>query len=160
MRIEKHRLDELAGAKYNPRKVLKPGDVAYEKLRASIEAFGYVEPVIVNARNNVIVGGHQRVAVMRDLGYTEIDCVIVDLPEKEERSLNVALNKISGEWDGDLLKDLLATMDGDMFALTGFDERDLEAMLKEVDMADFDGEQPERTKVCQCPKCGFEWCEK
>ena len=73
MQIEKHNIAELKAAEYNPRKDLKPGDAEYEKLKRSIETFGYVEPVIWNKRTGVVVGGHQRLKVMKDLGYTEVD---------------------------------------------------------------------------------------
>ena len=111
MQIEKHAVEELKAAEYNPRKDLKPGDPEYEKLKRSIQEFGYVEPVIWNRRTGRVVGGHQRLKVMKDLGYTEVDCVVVDLEEPQEKALNIALNKISGEWDTTLLADLLRDLD-------------------------------------------------
>ena len=112
MQIEKKKVDDLKAAAYNPRKDLQPGDAEYEKLKRSIVEFGYVEPVIWNKRTGIVVGGHQRLKVMKDLGYTEVDCVIVDLDESKEKALNIALNKISGEWNNDLLADLLRDLDG------------------------------------------------
>ena len=96
MEIERRKVDELKAAEYNPRKDLRPGDAEYEKLKRSIQEFGYVEPVIWNKRTGTVVGGHQRLKVMKDLGYEEVDCVVVDLDEKKEKALNIALNKISG----------------------------------------------------------------
>lgn len=123
MQIEKKKVDDLKAAAYNPRKDLQPGDAEYEKLKRSILEFGYVEPVIWNKRTGIVVGGHQRLKVMKDLGYTEVDCVIVDLDESKEKALNIALNKISGEWNNDLLADLLRDLDGSGYdiTLTGFD---------------------------------------
>ncbi|WP_338052319.1 ParB N-terminal domain-containing protein [Pumilibacter intestinalis] len=123
MQIEKKKVDDLRAAAYNPRKDLQPGDAEYEKLKRSILEFGYVEPVIWNKRTGIVVGGHQRLKVMKDLGYTEVDCVIVDLDESKEKALNIALNKISGEWNNDLLADLLRDLDGSGYdiTLTGFD---------------------------------------
>lgn len=123
MQIEKKPVDDLKAADYNPRKNLKPGDAEYEKLKRSIEEFGYVEPVIWNKRTGTVVGGHQRLKVMKDLGYEEVDCVVVDLDEKKEKALNVALNKISGEWDNTLLANLLKDLDDSGYDLTftGFD---------------------------------------
>lgn len=123
MQIEKKAVDELKTAEYNPRKDLKPGDIEYEKLKRSIEEFGYVEPVIWNKQTGTVVGGHQRLKVMKDLGYEEVDCVVVDLDEKKEKALNVALNKISGEWDNALLANLLKDLDDSGYDLTftGFD---------------------------------------
>ena len=74
MQIIKKKIDELKPANYNPRKNLKPGDKEYEKLKKSIKEFGYVEPVIYNKRTGIVVGGHQRLKVLKDLGYEEIGC--------------------------------------------------------------------------------------
>lgn len=68
-----------------------------------VTEFGYVEPVIWNKRSGNVIGGHQRLTVMKNLGYTEVDCVIVDLDDMGEKALNIALNKIQGEWDRDKL---------------------------------------------------------
>lgn len=98
MLIEKKNVTELLPADYNPRKDLKPGDKEYEKLKRSIEQFGYVEPVIWNSTTSRVVGGHQRLKVLIDTGITEVECVIVEMDADKEKALNVALNKISGEW--------------------------------------------------------------
>ena len=103
MNIEKVAVEKLQAAAYNPRKALMPGDAEYEKLKRSITEFGYVEPVIWNKRTGNVVGGHQRLTVLKHLGFTEVDCVVVDLDDKREKALNVALNKIQGEWDKDKL---------------------------------------------------------
>ena len=123
MQIEKRAVAELKAAPYNPRKDLKPGDAEYEKLKRSIQEFGYVEPVIWNKRTGTVVGGHQRLKVMKDLGYEEVDCVVVDLDEQKEKALNIALNKISGEWDEGLLANLLKDLDNNGYDITftGFD---------------------------------------
>jgi DNA modification methylase len=123
MNFEKISVGELKSASYNPRKDLKPGDAEYEKLKRSIQEFGYVEPVIWNKRTGTVVGGHQRIKVMKDLGYEEVDCVVVDLDEQKEKALNIALNKISGEWDEGLLATLLKDLDNNGYDITftGFD---------------------------------------
>lgn len=132
MKIDIQSIDKLTGAPYNPRKDLKPGDKEYDKLKQSIEHFGYVEPIIVNDRTGYIVGGHQRLKVLQDLGYTEIEVVHVDLDENNEKALNVALNKISGDWDADKLEDLLRELniaeDFDV-ELTGFDMGELDTLF-------------------------------
>ena len=123
MQIEKIAIDKLKAAEYNPRKDLKPGDAEFEKLRRSIEQFGYVEPAIWNKRTGNIVGGHQRIKILKYLGHAEADCVVVDLDEAQEKALNIALNKISGEWDTGLLTSLLKDLEHSGFdlSLTGFD---------------------------------------
>lgn len=147
MEIRKIAVGELHAAEYNPRKDLKPGDPEYEKLKRSIQEFGYVEPVIWNSRTGNVVGGHQRLKVMKDLGYEEVDCVVVDLDEQQERALNVALNKISGEWDEALLTNLLKDLDaaGYDITLTGFDLAEAQALfgsgsMENVHEDDFDAE--------------------
>ena len=82
MQIEKEPVEQLKAAAYNPRKELKSGDAEYEKLKRSITEFGYVEPVIWNKRSGNVVGGHQRLTVLKDIGETQIDCVIVDLDDQ------------------------------------------------------------------------------
>ncbi|CUH97119.1 hypothetical protein P22_3245 [Propionispora sp. 2/2-37] len=115
MKIKNMKIADLKPAKYNPRKDLKPGDVEYEQLKKSILAFGYVDPIIVNGRNNVVIGGHQRLKVLAELGNTTVDVSVVDLDEKNEKALNVALNKISGEWDMPMLQDILLELNTDGF---------------------------------------------
>lgn len=131
MRIEKRNIEELIPANYNPRKDLQPNDTEYIKIKRSIETFGYVDPIIVNERTGVIVGGHQRLKVLKDLGYDEVDVSVVDLSEENEKALNVALNKISGDWDNFKLKELLEELDTGTIdvTLTGFDEEEIEDLM-------------------------------
>jgi len=133
MLIEKKNTAELLPADYNPRKDLKPGDPEYEKLKRSIEQFGYVELVIWNKMTGRVVGGHQRLKVLIDMGITEVECVVVELPEDKEKALNIALNKISGEWDKDKLALLIADLQGADFdvSLTGFDPAELDDLFKD-----------------------------
>lgn len=131
MTIEKIPAARLNPAAYNPRKDLKPGDREYEKLRRSIAEFGYVEPVIWNRQTGNVVGGHQRLKVLVDMGQTEIDCVVVDLDLRREKALNVALNKIQGDWDEEKLASLMAEFDATDFdvSLTGFEAGEVDALL-------------------------------
>jgi len=141
MDIRKIPIDELSVAEYNPRKDLQPDDAEYIKLKRGIEAFGCVEPLVVNA-DMTVIGGHQRLKVLRELGYTEVDCVVVDLDKTQEKVLNIELNKISGEWDMSKLKDLLGEIDDAMFdvSLTGFDPDEIEDIMTqfEQDIEDID----------------------
>lgn len=133
MLIEKKRTAELLPAEYNPRKDLRPGDAEYEKLKRSIEQFGYVEPVIWNKTTGRVVGGHQRLKVLLDMGMTEVDCVVVELDAEKEKALNIALNKISGEWDKEKLALLISDLQGADFdvSLTGFEPDEIDALFKD-----------------------------
>ena len=130
MKFEKVKLKDLKHADYNPRKDLKPSDSEYQKIKKSIEEFGYVDPIIVNA-DNTIIGGHQRAKVLVDLGFKEIDIVRIDIDKTKEKALNVALNKITGEWDFDKLSQVLEDLDLEEFDLeiTGFDLDEIDDLL-------------------------------
>jgi len=133
MRIEKKNISDLLPAGYNPRKDLQPGDAEYEKLKRSIQEFDYIDPVIWNQQTRTVVGGHQRLKVLQDLGHTKVEVSVVDLPLGKEMALNVALNKVSGDWDTSKLSDLmldLQDMDIDM-ELTGFDMDEINDLLPE-----------------------------
>lgn len=134
MLIEKKNTADLLPADYNPRKDLKPGDAEYEKLKRSIEQFGYVEPVIWNKTTGRVVGGHQRLKVLMDMGMTEVDCVVVEMDEDKEKALNIALNKISGDWDKDKLALLIADLQGADFdvSLTGFEPAEIDDLFKDT----------------------------
>ena len=135
MRIEQLPIADLTPADYNPRKDLRPGDPDYEKLKRSLTEFGYVEPVIWNKTTGHVVGGHQRLKVLEDLGETTVDCVVVELDETREKALNVALNKISGDWDQDKLALLIADLDASDFdaELTGFDDDEIAQLIGSLD---------------------------
>ena len=138
MKIIKKQIDELLPASYNPRKDLTPDDKEYQKIKRSIEEFGYVEPIIYNVTTNTIVGGHQRLKVLRELGYTEINVVEIEETEEREKALNIALNKIEGEWDMTALKDLLQELDtGEIdMDLTGFEDWEIEQLMTQVHQDD------------------------
>ncbi|SEM32910.1 DNA modification methylase [Syntrophus gentianae] len=132
MIIENRRIDDLLPAEKHPRKILKPGDETFEALRRSIETFGYVDPIIWNSRTGHIVGGHQRLEVLKHLGHNEAEVSIVDLDSDMELALDSALNKISGDWDMPKLKDVLIeleTLPIDI-NLTGFSAKEIELLLK------------------------------
>ena len=134
MKIQRIPASELKAAGYNPRKDLKPGDPEYEKLKRSISEFGYVEPVIWNKRTGNVVGGHQRLKVLLDTGITDIDCVVVDIDAEKEKALNVALNKISGDWDNEKLALVISDLQGADFdvSLTGFDPAEIDALFRDT----------------------------
>lgn len=161
MKFEKHKISELIPAEYNPRKKLKPGDREYEKIKNSITEFGYVEPIIVNA-DMTIIGGHQRATVLAGLGYDEIDCIVIDIDKTKEKALNIALNKITGEWNKELLADLIKDLEDSSFdvGITGFEPPEIEQLFnsvhdKKIKEDDFDVDA-ELKKPCVA-KAGDVW---
>lgn len=124
MKIQKVKIDQINPAAYNPRLDLKPGDKDYEKLKRSMDTFGYVEPLVWNSRTGSLVGGHQRFKILLEQGAKEVDVSVVDLDPNEEKALNIALNKIQGKWDieklGALLDELSKTPDFDV-TISGYD---------------------------------------
>ena len=138
-------IDSLKPAAYNPRKKLKKGDKEYEKIKKSIVEFGYVDPIIVNF-DGTVIGGHQRLTVLSDLGYKEVQCVQVRIEDENKvKALNVALNKITGAWNEELLADLMVDLQDANFNLdlTGFEAPEIDQLFskvhnKEVKEDDFD----------------------
>lgn len=133
MNIQLINIEKLKPAEYNPRKDLQPEDEEWRKIQRSIEKFGYVDPIIVNS-DMTVIGGHQRLKVLKDLGYTEIECNVVDLDKTREKALNIALNKISGEWDNQKLEELLAELKSLDFDLdiTGFNPDELNEIFNDI----------------------------
>lgn len=148
MQLIKINIDDLKRADYNPRKQLTPEDKEYQKIKNSIQEFGYVEPIIIN-KDKTIIGGHQRLSVLKDLGYNEVDCIVVDVDKTKEKALNIALNKITGEWDLNKLGDLLLELDSENYdlELTGFDSYEIENILAPVETDEEDEENPYTTKI-------------
>ncbi|MCR8981628.1 ParB N-terminal domain-containing protein [Brevibacillus laterosporus] len=162
-------IDKINPAPYNPRVDLQPGDVEYEKLKRSIEDFGYVEPLVWNQRTGNLVGGHQRYKILvNEQGRREVEVSVVDLDEQKEKALNIAMNKISGDWDEEKLSQVLADLqDSDLdVTLTGFDEEEITELIeqftykndeeteftnKELNLEDYSDEKFD----CICPRCGF-----
>jgi len=99
MKIEKLKIAELKQAEYNPRKMTNK---QYEDLKSSLEKFGLVDPIIINS-DNTVVGGHQRLRIMRELGAELVPTVRVNLSKEDEKELNIRLNKNTGEFDLDVL---------------------------------------------------------
>jgi len=159
MKIVKKNINELIKAEYNPRRM----SIATRKaLKRSIEKFGYVEPIVWNVRTGRVVGGNQRLNALKELGFETVDVVEVDLNEEEEKQLNLALNKISGEWDEALLRTVIESILNTDIEVTGFTQEEIDELFEmpEVEFADA-LEEPEpkkkdkERKAYTCPKCGF-----
>jgi ParB-like chromosome segregation protein Spo0J len=154
MHVELKRVCELQPAPYNPRKPLKPGSAGYERLARSLREFSLVQPLVWNSTTGHVVGGHQRLAVLKDAGIEEVPCVVVALPLEREKALNVALNnsRVGGEWDverlGELIQELADIPDFDE-TLTGFDEKELRDLVLEPvgNLAPEDSEDDGMTRV-------------
>lgn len=135
MRIERIGINQLNAAAYNPRVELRPGDPVYDSLKRSVETFGFLQPIIVNRRTDTVVGGHQRLTVLKDLGYEKVDAVFVDLSVEQKKALNLTLNKTVGAWDEPKLAQLLAEFedfpDFDV-QLTGFDDGEIRDLISRV----------------------------
>ena len=144
MEIVKVDINELISPEYNPRQIT---DDEMEKLKNSIKEFGYIAPIIVNKHNNHIVGGNQRYHALKEMSYDEIDVIFIEETDlNREKTLNIALNKISGDWDNEKLEELLNelnTSDIELI-LTGFDEFELEGLLFDAD-EDLDDEVVDRS---------------
>ena len=131
--IEQVPIDALKPDPFNPRRI---ADSELEALTRSIRAFGFVDPVIARRADRAVVGGHQRLLAARRLGYaTVLPVVFVDLSQEQAKLLNLALNKISGSWDEELLarllKDLSATPEIDV-SLSGFAEDEISKLLRSL----------------------------
>jgi ParB-like chromosome segregation protein Spo0J len=158
-KIEWIKIADLKPAVYNPRKDLKPGDLEYQKIQKSINEFGLVDPLIIN-KDNTVIGGHQRLKVIADAGFDKVPCSVVDLDKTKEKALNIALNRITGEWDFPKLTDLLVELDVGDFDMEsiGYSSDELEQLMGYVpdDNKDIDEGAMAETEN-ECPKCGFEW---
>ena len=131
--VREIKVTELNAAHYNPRIALEPGMPEWEKLKTSIEQFGNVEPVVWNRRTGNVVGGLQRLAVLKSMGYESVPCSVVDLDEKEEKLLNIALNKIKGQWDYDKLEEILSGFDYEVATASGFSAEEIAVILANND---------------------------
>lgn len=135
--IQEMSINDITPADYNPRIDLNENDDEYKKIKNSIEEFGYVDPIIWNKRTGNIVGGHQRYTVLKDLGYDKVDVSVVDMNEQDEMALNVALNKVEGEWDRNKLKDVIEQLEEDRLMFTGFDEDEIDSLMNDIKIDDF-----------------------
>ena len=133
MRIEHVAIDELRPDPANPRRI---SDAELEALTRSVKEFGFVSPVLARREDRVLIGGHQRLLAARKLGLKTVPAIFVDLNVEQSRLLNVALNKISGEWDEEMLARLLAELqpvDAVDLTLTGFSGEELGKLLGSLD---------------------------
>lgn len=125
------KLKDIRPAAYNPRVTLKPGDKDYEALKNSLERFGVAEPLIVNETTGNLVAGHQRLNVLKAGGAIEVEVVLVEMDEDKEKLLNIALNKIDGEWDYKKLEAMFEEIEAEDIKFTGFSQEELDNLFDE-----------------------------
>jgi ParB-like chromosome segregation protein Spo0J len=146
MQIKHVPIDSLKPDPANPRKI---SNAELEALTRSLREWGFVQPVIALRKGRSVVGGHQRLLAARRLGIKTVPVIFVDLSLEQARLLNLALNKISGEWDEELLARMLADLQGAEaidLSLSGFSEGELDKLLKSLDVRE-KRERPEQFDV-------------
>lgn len=165
MHVQDVRVAELREADYNPRSI---SEHDLESLRRSMRQYGVVQPIIANkrkGRENVVVGGHQRLRVLKELGHETVPVVYVDLDEGRERALNVALNRITGDFEDRPLALLVQSLrdDDEALRLTGLHEEELAGILALGVLGpppvpqEYGESGPKDDPTVQCPKCDFEF---
>ena len=131
MEFEVKRIADMNRAAYNPRVDLQPEDEEYQAIERSLKRHGLVQPIVWNRRTNTVVSGHQRLTVLEAQGETEVTVSVVDLDDIQEKELNVALNKITGEWDDDKLSVILNEL-GEEATDTGFTLTEIDVLRDEL----------------------------
>ena len=130
IKIINKNIEELVEPNYNPRKITAK---QREEIKKSLATFGFVQPVVINTftgRENIIIGGNQRVKIAKMLGYAEVPCIEVNLDEKQEKELNLRLNKNQAEFDFGALTDFF---DRDLLFDVGFTESEIGKVLSDFD---------------------------
>lgn len=144
------KLADIKPAPYNPRVQLTAKDQEYKALAASIKENGLVLPLIVNLRDNCLIGGHQRLSVLLEAGETETNAIVVDMDEAQAKALCIALNKLDGEWDYGQLAEILQELieEQENLLSTGFTEQDIDDLLGEIrgELGEEDDEPPTKGK--------------
>lgn len=128
------RLTDIVPAEYNPRVTLTEADFEYKALKASIDEFGLVVPLVVNERTGTLVSGHQRLNVMLKNGVEETEVVVVDMEPEKEKALCIAMNKVGGQWDYGLLADIMEELRNSEIdtTATGFSSNEIAELLGEL----------------------------
>jgi hypothetical protein len=128
--METVNINKLKGMKYNPREI---SNFDKENLKRSIKEFGNVRPIVVN-KDYTIIGGHQTINALKELGWKEVDVIRLDLTEEKAKLLNLALNRISGEFNQELLDKFIEDIDN--LSLSGFSEAEINNLKNSYDYGD------------------------
>lgn len=157
IQIEYMKIEDLTPAPYNPR-IISAED--QKNLEAVLAEYGFVENIVWNETTGNVIGGNQRLKAALVLGLKEVPVVKVKMTLEREKVLNIALNKISGEWDTPILKDLLQELDTGALDMdmTGFSEQEIEDLMAQFSPID-ESEVPrlDEIKMVECPKCRYEF---
>lgn len=154
MEFEVKRIADMNRAAYNPRVDLRPEDEEYQAIERSLKRHGLVQPIVWNRRTNTVVSGHQRLTVLEAQGETEVTVSVVDLDDIQEKELNVALNKITGEWDDDKLSVILNEL-GEEATDTGFTLPEIDVLRDELKSYFDDVTAPDEEKPTEEPEESF-----
>lgn len=154
MGFEVKRIADMNRAAYNPRVDLQPEDEEYQAIERSLKRHGLVQPIVWNRRTNTVVSGHQRLTVLEAQGETEVTVSVVDLDDIQEKELNVALNKITGEWDDDKLSVILNEL-GEEATDTGFTLPEIDVLRDELKSYFDDVTAPDEEEPTEEPEESF-----
>jgi ParB-like chromosome segregation protein Spo0J len=137
MEIREIPIKDINPATYNPRIDLQPGDADYDKLAKSLEEFDLVEPLVWNEKTGNLVGGHQRLKIMEARGDKTATVSVVKLNVSKEKALNLALNKIGGDWDLPKLSTLLTELEVKLpdIEVTGFDNKEIRKLTAQFNQS-------------------------
>lgn len=154
MEFEVKRIADMNRAAYNPRVDLQPEDEEYQAIERSLKRHGLVQPIVWNRRTNTVVSGHQRLTVLEAQGETEVTVSVVDLDDIQEKELNVALNKITGEWDDDKLSVILNEL-GEEATDTGFTLPEIDVLRDQLKSYFDDVTAPDEEEPTEEPEESF-----
>jgi ParB-like chromosome segregation protein Spo0J len=144
------KISELSPASYNPRKISSD---ALGRLTKSLSELGNLQPITWNAKTGNIVGGHQRLKCYSALNKDEVEVWAVWLDEQQEKAANIALNKLSGEFDLPALKDLFEGLDtGEIdLDITGFGQEEIAQMMEATTPEEKGESTGEKCETCGRP---------
>ena len=132
MHIEKKKIKDMERNLYNTRVELTPKEKAYKDIDRSITTYGMILPIVWNKNTNHVINGQQRLTILENKGETEVEVSVVELDEKKEKQLHIALNKIEGDWEEQKLITLLEEL-GEEAIFTGFTQQEIDSLTNDID---------------------------
>lgn len=162
-------LADMHPAPYNPRFDLKPGDIAYERLKKSIVRNGLLQPIVFNPITGNVVGGNQRYKILLDMGAESVICAVYPYQTiEDEMAAAIALNKAQGRWEDALLIEFFGQLQASEvdYEAMGFSEDEIAHLnsgldaLQEDDIFDWDQEPEKKPLMVKCPCCGKRFEER